>query len=76
MTVDSHITILRTNSQNNPIYVWGNISCRIEEIVKLAEGSTGQTELNRNKFSELPILIPPKETQDNFANVLCKEIKH
>jgi type I restriction enzyme, S subunit len=76
MTVDSHITIFRTNSQNNPIYVWGNISSRSEEIANLAEGSTGQTELSRSMFSELPILIPDIDTQNEFANIISKGIRH
>jgi type I restriction enzyme S subunit len=76
MTVDSHITILRTNSQNNPIYVWENICGRSEEIANLAEGSTGQTELSRSMFSELPILIPSKDIQDEFAKIIIKYIKH
>lgn len=76
MTVDSHITILRTNSQNNPIYVWGNISSRSEEISNLAEGSTGQTELSQSMFSELPILIPDKVMQEKFASIITKEIKY
>lgn len=76
MTVDSHITILRTNSHNNPIYVWGNISGRSEEISNLAEGSTGQTELSRSIFSELPMLIPSKDIQDEFAQILIRLIKH
>jgi type I restriction enzyme S subunit len=76
MTVDSHITILRTNSQNHPVYVWGNISGRSEEIANLAEGSTGQTELGRSMFSELPMLIPSKKIQDEFAKILTKFINH
>ncbi len=76
MTVDSHITIFRTNSQNNPIYIWGNISGRSEEIANLAEGSTGQTELSRSMFAELPMLIPRKDIQDEFAEILTKCIKH
>lgn len=76
ITVDSHITIFRTNSQNNPIYIWGNISGRSEEIASLAEGSTGQTELNRSMFSDLLILIPKKEIQDEFAEILTKLIDH
>lgn len=76
LTVDSHITILRTNSQNNHLYVWGNIRGRSEEIANLAEGSTGQTELSRSLLSELPILIPDKITQDKFAIILEKEVRH
>lgn len=76
MTVDSHITIIRTNKLNNPLYVWGNISGRTEEISNLAEGSTGQTELSRSLFSDLPVLIPHKKIQDDFADIFAKSIKH
>lgn len=76
MTVDSHVTIFRINEFNNPLYAWGNISLRTDEIVNLAEGSTGQTELSRSLFSALPILIPDKSTQDKFANIVQKLIRH
>ncbi len=76
MTVDSHITIVRTNVQNNPLFIWGNIIDRSEEIANLAEGSTGQTELSKSMFSELPILIPEIGSQNNFAKVTVNTIRY
>ena len=76
MTVDSHITILRVNKNFNALFVWGDISRRTEEIAHLAEGSTGQTELSRNKLAEMSILVPDFIEQKKFANILSQKIDY
>lgn len=54
--VDSHVTILRARSPYK-LFVANNLSDRELEISSLAEGSTGQTELNKEKVKELKVVI-------------------
>jgi type I restriction enzyme S subunit len=70
LTVDTHITIVRSTELIHPLSLWYNLSSRTEEIEKLAEGSTGQTELGRNNLGELRILIPAKNIQDQFVKMM------
>lgn len=56
-TVDSHVTIVRP--EKNYINFLGiNLSMRQKEIEFLGEGSTGQTELNRQKIFSLDTIFP------------------
>lgn len=81
-TVDSHVTIVRP--EKNYINFLGiNLSMRQREIEFLGEGSTGQTELNRQKIFSLDTIFPPLNIIEIFDNlisslrdkqpILCKE---
>ncbi|RVG26465.1 restriction endonuclease subunit S [Sinorhizobium meliloti] len=63
---DSHITIVRARDGISKLYLGQNLSSRETEIEALGEGSTGQTELNRKRLGELPILVPPGPVLDAF----------
>lgn len=67
-TVDSHITILRFK---NPYKLSGaiDISLREEQITNLAEGSTGQTELSKEKLKHLLILF--SDNMDLYKKFDC-----
>jgi type I restriction enzyme S subunit len=76
LIVDTHITIVRSSDLMLPLCLWFNISSRTEEIEKLAEGSTGQTELGRSNLGELQILIPQNSTQKQFERITASIIAH
>lgn len=65
--VDGHMIIIRPNEKVIPRYLGYAIKSHQQEILKLDEGSTGQTELNRERLlSEIKISYPVshKEQQD------------
>jgi type I restriction enzyme S subunit len=65
--VDSHVTVVRSGSRINPMYLSGFMSMKQPEIEAMGEGSTGQTELSRTKLGELKILLPTDEVLNHFA---------
>lgn len=77
-TVDSHITIVRTNnSKISKLFLAYSLTSKEREIELMAEGSTGQTELSRAKLNERELLIPPFDVQNNFeyiANPILQKI--
>ncbi len=76
LIVDTHITIVRSAELIHPLLLWYYLSSRTEEIEKLAEGSTGQTELGRSNLGELKILAPLKNVQNKFATMMESIISH
>lgn len=64
ITVDSHITIVRfDDSVVDPACAGVAMLGLEEQIVLLAEGSTGQTELRRDLLGALELRLPPLEQQ-------------
>ena len=71
LTVDSHITIVRPANENLIFYIglWG-----IEhekEIESLHTGSTGQTELPRDRVKAMKLARPDIETLDRFNAIIA-----
>ena len=71
LTVDSHITIVRPANENLIFYIglWG-----IEhekEIESLHTGSTGQTELPRDRVKAMKLACPDIETLDRFNAIIA-----
>ena len=66
MTVDSHITIVRPKNEALIYYIglWGISHER--EIESLHTGSTGQTELPRERVKSMSLLLPDAETLAKF----------
>ena len=66
MTVDSHVTIVRPAQKHLIFYVgmWGLLHER--EIEALHTGSTGQTELPRERLKSMEILLPDRDTLIHF----------
>ena len=71
LTVDSHVTIVRLAKENLIFYIglWG-ISHE-EEIESLHTGSTGQTELPRERVKAIELLLPDNETLDRFNAIIA-----
>lgn len=66
LTVDSHVTIVRPARENLIFYIglWGIL--HEKEIESLHTGSTGQTELPRDRVKAMGLLLPDNETLDRF----------
>lgn len=60
--VDSHVTIVRSNPDIYPKFVFAQLMIAKEWVIEaLGEGSTGQTELSRKILSEQELLCPKVE---------------
>jgi type I restriction enzyme S subunit len=71
VTVDSHVTIVRAKQKVYPKYLGYNLFMQQRNIEHLAEGSTGQTELSRNRLGKaIKLLLPPILEQRAIANIL------
>lgn len=70
LTVDSHITIVRPATRNLIFYIglWGML--HEKEIEALHTGSTGQTELPRDRVKAMELLLPDSETLDRFNTII------
>lgn len=70
MTVDSHITIVRPKDELLIHYIglWGIM--HEKEIESLHTGSTGQTELPRERVKSLELLLPDDETLCKFRWII------
>ena len=66
LTIDSHVTIVRPAKENLIFYIglWGIL--HEKEIESLHTGSTGQTELPRDRVKAMELLLPDNETLDRF----------
>ena len=71
LTVDSHVTIVRPARENLIFYIglWG-ISHE-KEIESLHTGSTGQTELPRERVKAMELHLPDNETLDRFNAIIA-----
>ncbi|MDD3140415.1 MAG: restriction endonuclease subunit S, partial [Lachnospiraceae bacterium] len=59
MTLDGHMILIRPIDEIDPIYYGYAVKLHQTEIEHLAEGSTGQTEINRKRLeSEIMISFP------------------
>lgn len=67
--VDSHVTVVRSGSRINSMYLGCFMSMKQPEIEAMGEGSTGQTELSRTKLGELKILLPGEKVLNHFAKL-------
>lgn len=70
MTVDSHVTIVRPKSSILESYIgfWG--LSHENEIEAQHTGSTGQTELPRERVKSMELLLPDAETLSKFNDLV------
>lgn len=73
-TVDGHMIILRSNDKVTQMYLAYALKSHQWEVLQLDEGSTGQTELNRERLlDEIMICYPTlKFNQERIVAVLEK----
>ena len=70
-TYDSHVTLVRIDESFDQVFVGYKLKSLQSYIESMAEGSTGQTELNREKLKQLEITIPiNKAEQSQIAQIL------
>jgi type I restriction enzyme, S subunit len=73
LTVDSHITIVRANSEVTPIFLCISLFAMENIIEMMGEGATNQTELSPRKVGEeIKIPIVPRSLMNEFE----KETEH
>lgn len=65
LTADSHITIVRPVDKFK-LYLAVELMLREDEIINMAQGSTGQTELSRNDLSAILINSPDDAELQQF----------
>lgn len=71
MTVDGHMIIIRTTKTVNPVFYGYAVIANQYKIEQLAEGSTGQTEINRDRLlKDIYIKLPSLDIQNKIANNL------
>ena len=69
-TADSHVTIVRPNDDVG-IEFFGEALLALEShFERLGAGATGQTELNRTRVAETPLLRPPQPLRLQFGEVV------
>ena len=70
LTVDSHVTIARPAKENLIFYIglWGIL--HEKEIESLHTGSTGQTELPRDRVKAMELRLPDNDTLDRFTALI------
>ena len=71
-TIDGHMILLRPTEEIDSIYYGYAVKAFQPKIETLAEGSTGQTEINRKRLQEEIVISFPKEkeTQERIARFL------
>jgi len=69
-TVDSHVTIARPGSDVNVDYFGFQLLGMQAHFDSLGVGSTGQTELARERVAASPFLLPPLPRQDEFGEAV------
>ena len=71
-TIDVHMILLRPTEEIDSIYYGYAVKAFQPKIETLAEGSTGQTEINRKRLQEEIVISFPeeKETQERIARFL------
>lgn len=70
VTVDSHITIVRSQNRKLSYFLGYNLLSREKEIEFLASGSTGQTELSKVSIQQMNIVYPNTQTVETFNRVI------
>ena len=75
VAIDSHITVVRPKSALVRHYVGRNLLSRQLEIENMAIGSTGQTELPKDRVKSMPIILPDDTTLTRF-NAIVEPMAH
>ena len=71
--VDGHMIIVRTNGAVTQKYLGYALKAHQQEVFQLDEGSTGQTELNRERLLDEILVSYPVERETQEKIVFCLE---
>ena len=66
-TVDSHVTIARTNPETDLDFFGCTLLSHQETFDRLGVGATGQTELSRTSIADVDLVVPPTRIQRRFG---------
>lgn len=76
-TVDGHMIILRANEKVMQRYLGYALKAHQREVLQLDEGSTGQTELNRERLlDEIRICYPESFSEQEEIVLMLESIDH
>ena len=70
MTVDSHVTIIRASKQEYIYYLGLWATSHEHDFEMLQTGSTGQTDLPRERLKQMQILLPSDSILSSFSKVI------
>jgi type I restriction enzyme S subunit len=70
VTVDSHVSIVRPSTPQYIYYLGLFVTGKEKEIEAMAVGSTGQTELSRERLGSLLLLQPKSEQLEEFNKLV------
>ena len=70
MTVDSHVTIIRASKQEYIYYLGLWATSHEHDFEMLQTGSTGQTDLPRERLKQMPIVLPSDDILCKFSEVI------
>ena len=70
MTVDSHVTIIRTSKQEYIYYLGLWVTSHEHDFEMLQTGSTGQTDLPRERLKQMQIVLPSDSILSSFSKVI------
>lgn len=70
MTVDSHVTIIRASKQEYIYYLGLWVTSHEHDFEMLQTGSTGQTDLPRERLKQMQIVLPSDSILSSFSKVI------
>ena len=70
MTVDSHVTIIRASKQEYIYYLGLWATSHEHDFEMLQTGSTGQTDLPRERLKQMQIILPSDSILSSFSKVI------
>lgn len=70
LTVDSHVTIIRATKAIYQHYLGLWATSHEHDFEMLQTGSTGQTDLPRERLKQMQIVLPSKETLNEFSEII------
>lgn len=70
LTVDSHVTILRPSKVELIQYLGCLLLSKQKVFEGMASGSTGQTDLPRDRLKAMSVLVPPEDILDAFSSIV------
>ena len=70
MTVDSHVTIIRASKQEYIYYLGLWATSHEHDFEMLQTGSTGQTDLPRERLKQMQIILPSDSILSSFSEVI------
>lgn len=70
MTVDSHVTIIRASKQEYIYYLGLWATSHEHNFEMLQTGSTGQTDLPRERLKQMPVILPSDDILCKFSEII------